>query len=547
MKNITLLSVLLASIGIAHAVPTAINYQGRLTDGDGNPASGSKLFSLSLYDAATAGNELYAETIGSIAVDDNGIYNFQFGANGTSTVAEAETLAVTDGSSTVYTATPSTTPIAGTLSVSDGTYSWNEVDGNPGELATATTQLVNSFVIGYAVTNGGEGYTTAPVVTINGDGIGATAIAEVTNGVVTAINVVVNGSGYTNATVSIAEPPAPFVVNYSAGELTFTYEAAPSAGVEITASYDANDTSIVGALSAADSHWIELSIDGDTQSPRERVLSVPFAQVALSANSINENTLFASTASLSAMVDEIALNGVASNHKLFDVAFNTDALINDELAMPWVYIQGLAVAPPISNPPAPIVGVGINLIFSMENINAKVSKVFYTCSTSHFKGHAEVKLIYADGTESDYIAASGYGQFGALYVEGQNPFPDKIVEAINFMGGYDTTSGGNKSVRLSNASFEFKGTELSFAVNVSEPFTAKEIVVRLDNKMIEDSLVVESSYYVISEGSQYGPYRVSEIATLPEPMSVEKLRVVFNGVFGAGDPYVKKVIIRKIR
>ena len=283
---IRFLSIFLGAVGIAHAVPNAINYQGRLTDGDGNPASGSKLFSLSLYDAATAGNELYAETIGSIAVDENGIYNFQFGANGTSTVAEAETLAVADGSSTVYTATPSSTPIAGTLSVTDGTYSWNEVDGNPGELATATTQLVNSFVIGYVVTNGGEGYTTAPVVTINGDGIGATATAEVTNGVVTAINVGDVGSGYTNATVSIAEPPAPFVVDYSAGELTFTYEAAPSAGVQITASYDANDTSIVGALSAADAHWLELSIDGDTQSPRERILSVPFALVAGSARTI---------------------------------------------------------------------------------------------------------------------------------------------------------------------------------------------------------------------------------------------------------------------
>ena len=97
---------------------------------------------------------------------------------------------------------------------------------------------------------------------------------------VTAINVGDVGSGYTNATVSIAEPPAPFVVDYSAGELTFTYEAAPSAGVQITASYDANDTSIVGALSAADAHWLELSIDGDIQSPRERILSVPFAQVA---------------------------------------------------------------------------------------------------------------------------------------------------------------------------------------------------------------------------------------------------------------------------
>ena len=286
MKNITLLSVLLASIGIAHAVPTAINYQGRLTDGDGNPASGSKLFSLSLYDAATAGNELYTETIGSVAVDDNGIYNFQFGANGTSTVAEAETLAVADGSSTVYTATPSSTPIAGTLSVSDGTYSWNEVDGNPGELATASAVITSGFVTSANVTSGGDGYTSAPTVTINGDGSGATATATVSGGAITSIAVDSPGSGYTNATVSIAEPPAPFVVDYSAGELTFTYEAAPSAGVEILASYQANKGTISGALQEADSHWLELTVDGNTQSSRERILSVPFAQVASSVSDL---------------------------------------------------------------------------------------------------------------------------------------------------------------------------------------------------------------------------------------------------------------------
>ena len=39
---IRFLSIFLGVVGIAHAVPTAINYQGRLTDGDGNPASGSK-------------------------------------------------------------------------------------------------------------------------------------------------------------------------------------------------------------------------------------------------------------------------------------------------------------------------------------------------------------------------------------------------------------------------------------------------------------------------------------------------------------------------
>ena len=288
---IRFLSIFLGVVGIAHAVPTAINYQGRLTDGDGNPASGSKVFSLSVYDDATAGNELYSETIGTVAVDSNGIYSFQFGANGSSVVAKTQDLALADGSSTSYNGELSETPLSGTLSVTDGTYSWNEVDGNPGELATASAVITSGFVTSANVTSGGDGYTSAPTVTINGDGSGATATATVSGGAITSIAVDSPGSGYTNATVTVAVPPAPFVVDYSAGELTFTYEAAPSAGVEITASYDANDTSIVGALSAADAHWIELSIDGATQSPRERVLSVPFAQVAGVANQVNQTVL----------------------------------------------------------------------------------------------------------------------------------------------------------------------------------------------------------------------------------------------------------------
>ena len=70
-----------------------------------------------------------------------------------------------------------------------------------------------------------------------------------------------------------------------------TYESAPTARTEIVASYEAYDSSIVGALSAVDSHWLELSINGAAQSPRERVLSVPFAQVAGVANQVNQTAL----------------------------------------------------------------------------------------------------------------------------------------------------------------------------------------------------------------------------------------------------------------
>lgn len=268
---------------ISWSAPAEINYQGRLTDGNGDAVTGNVSMSLKLFDAATGGNEIYSENIGTVTLDDNGVYSFQFGAGGQSVVDGRTTIALADGFTTSYSGSLASTPLSGTLAVADGTYNWNIVDGNPGQQATATAQLVNGFVIGITVSDGGEGYTTEPVVTINGNGTGATATAVVENGVLTAIDVDSTGSGYTNATVSIAAPPAPFVVDFVSGTVSVNYESAPAAGTEIVATYEVNESSIIGALSAANAHWLELSVDGTAQSPRERVLSVPFAQVASTA------------------------------------------------------------------------------------------------------------------------------------------------------------------------------------------------------------------------------------------------------------------------
>ena len=75
--------------------------------------------------------------------------------------------------------------------------------------ATATATLAAGRVAAINITNGGTGYTTAPAVTISGDGIAAAAAtAVVTDGKVTAINITAGGTGYTTATVTIAAPPA---------------------------------------------------------------------------------------------------------------------------------------------------------------------------------------------------------------------------------------------------------------------------------------------------------------------------------------------------
>ena len=85
IHNLLAIATLLASAPIVPAdVPSSINYQGRLTNAAGVPQPGTRTMSVKIYDAATAGTQLYTESIGNVTVDANGVYSFQFGAAGIS-------------------------------------------------------------------------------------------------------------------------------------------------------------------------------------------------------------------------------------------------------------------------------------------------------------------------------------------------------------------------------------------------------------------------------------------------------------------------------
>ncbi|MEC8190142.1 MAG: hypothetical protein VX033_03065, partial [Verrucomicrobiota bacterium] len=119
MKDIILFSLLLtACASLAVAVPSEINYQGRLTDTNGNAVTGDVTISLKMFDAATEGNEIYSEDIGTVTLDSNGIYSFEFGAGGQSVVSASETIATTDGTNSIFNATLENLPVDGSVSVS---------------------------------------------------------------------------------------------------------------------------------------------------------------------------------------------------------------------------------------------------------------------------------------------------------------------------------------------------------------------------------------------------------------------------------------------
>jgi len=79
--------------------------------------------------------------------------------------------------------------------------------------ALVRAQVINGFLVGAEVIDGGYGYTSSPTVTINGGGgLGAVAKAIVGGGKVVKINIENPGNGYTSSpTIDIAPPPLPVV------------------------------------------------------------------------------------------------------------------------------------------------------------------------------------------------------------------------------------------------------------------------------------------------------------------------------------------------
>lgn len=133
-KSITSILALLALCAAsAMAVPSGINYQGALTDDQGNPITGTRTMSIKLYDAATGGTLLYSEDIGTVDVSD-GVFSFEFGTSGTSNAEQSDTVALTDGTATTFQKVLSASQVvAGSASVSDGTYTWSQSGGSSNE------------------------------------------------------------------------------------------------------------------------------------------------------------------------------------------------------------------------------------------------------------------------------------------------------------------------------------------------------------------------------------------------------------------------------
>jgi hypothetical protein len=183
MKTPALLATaLFAFAAIAHAAPTEINYQGVLTDQNGNPVNGVRAMQIKIYAAPTGGTLLYSEDLGNVPVQD-GIYSFSFGANGTSNALTTETIAIANGTvSTFQKVLAAPTVVAGSVTVTDGTYTWDQTNGssNENEFSVAYSPNLRRVTVTYYSAAPAAGKTISASFRSPNSGI-ASSIADISN------------------------------------------------------------------------------------------------------------------------------------------------------------------------------------------------------------------------------------------------------------------------------------------------------------------------------------------------------------------------------
>ena len=144
--------------------------------------------------------------------------------------------------------------------------------------ARATATVVNGFVVGVVIVDGGWGYTnTAPIVEIlGGGGQEAKAIAQVVDGVVVAIKVSDPGSGYTGIpSVNIAPPPFTPWLEISVSRVKVTHHLVSGRKYQLEFSTDCRTWNLSGPPLTPQEETVTQEFELNSSSYYFRIREIP--------------------------------------------------------------------------------------------------------------------------------------------------------------------------------------------------------------------------------------------------------------------------------
>ncbi len=143
--------------------------------------------------------------------------------------------------------------------------------------AQATAVVVNGFVVGIELVDGGCGYETVPTLRIvGGGGDGATATAVISNGAVVAVNVTNAGSGYTSSPrVLIESPPTVPSLEIAVSRVSVTLHVRVNHNYVVQSSFDFQTWTQVGDQFTADAETVTMEFEVLDTGRYFRIQEVP--------------------------------------------------------------------------------------------------------------------------------------------------------------------------------------------------------------------------------------------------------------------------------
>ncbi|MDB4312646.1 hypothetical protein N9920_00565 [Akkermansiaceae bacterium] len=123
----------------------------------------------------------------------------------------------------------------------------------------------------------GESRSETSVVIATGDGEAAFFQKVFEQTPVGVISVTDGTNTFKTGDVPTGEEPFSFTYTASLKRLNLVCNEPPAEGVKFTATFRYAESGIMGALGSATEHWMEVTIGGEKQEPRQRLVAVPFA------------------------------------------------------------------------------------------------------------------------------------------------------------------------------------------------------------------------------------------------------------------------------
>lgn len=138
----------------------------------------------------------------------------------------------------------------------------HEYEANPFRRARAVAELVNGFLVGVTIKDGGQGFNEPPQVEILGNGTGAKALATIAHGRITGIVVTDAGSGYTGPViVRVAAPLRAPRLSIAVQTVRVTLTAVEGRRYRLESSADLVDWRLIGEIVAeADTLYRDFSV-----------------------------------------------------------------------------------------------------------------------------------------------------------------------------------------------------------------------------------------------------------------------------------------------